>query len=188
MTPELERRWKNKLSPFDGVTIHTEEEFGVSKLRQIIMEIVYILEHRSDYIRVEFFDDWHEHDGYITDSTSITWKGIHDWLKDEKSLYRQCYTDDEVSIAIYPLTFEWYLRIEIGDNPDDMSEPTDMHNAYYDFDFTGNLYLAKTMKDVIQEKIGINVKWTNAKKFFDMIYGGGSSFLPGDPVPPGVFS
>jgi hypothetical protein len=34
MTPELEKRWKDKRAPFDGVTLYTEEEFGVGELRQ----------------------------------------------------------------------------------------------------------------------------------------------------------
>ena len=34
MTAELEKRWKDKQAPFDGVTLYTVEEFGIGQLRQ----------------------------------------------------------------------------------------------------------------------------------------------------------
>ncbi|MCP4099327.1 MAG: hypothetical protein GY880_02755 [Planctomycetaceae bacterium] len=129
MTPELQNRLDSSLPPFDGVCIRNSDVLTVPQLRHLLRNIIAKLS--PQYPEICIFHDWHEHDGYIVDSTPGSWKSLTDATAGDRSLFESRDDDFEVRIAIFPPTFAWLLRYNI-----DQDDESDYNTATCDFDFS----------------------------------------------------
>ncbi len=108
MTPELDARWKARLSPFDGKTISIYGAPTPEDALDMLHFIGTIL--RDRYEEILCFDDWHEHDGFLTNPKTTNWRVITSWWQDTSSLVKSSPGDDYVRKAIFSPTFDWLLR------------------------------------------------------------------------------
>jgi hypothetical protein len=69
----MNQRWQNGLSPFDGDCLVTADLISVEELRQLLGVILPELERTSAPQTLYSFDDWHQHDGYVTERRTTKW-------------------------------------------------------------------------------------------------------------------
>ncbi|BBO33551.1 hypothetical protein [Lacipirellula parvula] len=165
MTPELQRRWQAASAPFDGMVVTTCDEHGPSILQEMLLLAAGRLQGAFPDVYVS--DDWHEHDGFLTEPSPIAWEELLERFASPRALYDSRHQDEHVRVAIFPSSHDWLLRYCIED-----SEP-DYRDACCDFDFT-----CSPESPAYGLASQINATWpgyTNvmpAKEFFDRSYGG----------------
>ena len=129
MTPELQRRLDNSLPPFDGSCIHNGGELTLAQLRELLNAV--IAEFPSKYPKIESFPDWHEHDGFIVESKSVSWDLLRSATQTDRKLFDSRDDDFEVRVAISPTSHDWLLRYNI-----DQEDESDYNTATCDFDLS----------------------------------------------------
>lgn len=165
MTPELQRRWQAAAAPFDGVVVATCDELQLSILQEMLLLAAGELQGAFPDVYVS--DDWHEHDGFLTEPSPIDWEELLERFSSPFALYDSRHRDEEVRVAIFPSSCDWLLRYCIQD-----SEP-DYRDSLCDFDFT-----CSPESPACGLASQINATWptrtnvTPAKEFFDAAYGG----------------
>jgi hypothetical protein len=165
VTPELARRWKVRLAPFDGSTVASCDEPDLNVVREVLSFACEVL--RDSYPSIYLFSDWHEHDGFITQPRPGSWAEVFSWLASADSLYASREGDDFVRVAVFPASLDWLLRYNIEDTDDHYS------SASCDFDFT-----ATPAASVFALVTELHSRWpghtdiSRAKLYFDNSYGG----------------
>lgn len=131
MTPELQRRWQASHPPFDGSTVVTCDDPTTDDVLEMLQVIGAQLTNR--YPTLLGFDDWHEHDGFLTEPTPATWETtIANW-SDIQTLHKSCHDDDYVRIALFSPTFDWLLRFDLHS-----SDSSAIEDAWPYLDFTAS--------------------------------------------------
>ena len=165
MTPELQERLQAGAKPFNGTVVATYDEPELSLVLEMLRFAVTRLSGESEQVAI--FADWHEHDGFLTSPTQITWSDFAARLSDTESLYQSRSADDYVRIAIFPMTFDWLLRYNIQD-----SEPGH-DDAWCSFDFTCSPDSPSfDLIDQLRSKWGGYLDLSEGKDFFDGSYSG----------------
>lgn len=160
MTPELQRRWQTATAPFDGVVVATCDDSKLTVLQEMLLLAAGQLQGAFPDVYVS--DDWHEHDGFLTEPSPIGWEELLERFSSPLALYDSRHRDEEVRVAIFPGSCEWLLRYSIQD------AESDYRDAFCDFDFTCSP--ASPACGLASE---INATWpgctsvTPAKEFFD---------------------
>ena len=114
MTPELEEKLTEKISPFDWITFYINEDIKLSDLRQSLL-VMYELLLIEDYAELNICHDWWEHDSFQLNAKKIHPKDYLAFLNNNTSIYNAADEDFAVRIGIYPNSFEWYLRFNIDE-------------------------------------------------------------------------
>jgi|SRR5688572_1086220 len=155
MDAALERGWKDGTTPFDGVTFRpaSDDPLPLSRFRPLARAILDALKAASTGSALRVLEDWHEHDGFQTTSSAITWSEIQRRISTDG--FRT--EDDLVSKAIYPSDLSFYFRLRVDDNGE--------------IDVTVPLTRAAAMATVFQAA-GCLFTSENSKTFFDRRYGG----------------
>ena len=112
MTPELEPRRKKGRSPFDGRVV-AFEDVGIERLREVLAFLFERLAPRHPGILL--FDDWHEHDGFVSLARPGDWRELAARLATADSLLATRQEDTAVRVAVHATSFEWLLRYWIDD-------------------------------------------------------------------------
>ena len=167
MDEQLEVRWRSGRSPFDGRCLRCSEPIDVARLRQIMQIVVDVLCARITGPNLLKFDDWHEHDGYITQAISTTWAELEDILRTDQRLHSSRHGDSYVCWAYYPADFSFLLRYDIVDRDEDpeLIEPVG------DFDLSAD---ATTVAEALS-KLGEYhdcIEVVETKAYFDRVYAG----------------
>lgn len=68
----MERRWRRGEAPFDGVTLAPEAWVPLPLLSRMVSSVVGTLR-REHPGPLHTLLDWHEHDGWLTAATPVTW-------------------------------------------------------------------------------------------------------------------
>jgi hypothetical protein len=63
----INERWQAGLCPFDGECLVSDEPISVEDLRTILAAIFPELQRDRAAQELFMFDDWHQHDGYVTE-------------------------------------------------------------------------------------------------------------------------
>lgn len=165
MDPTLERCWKSGTAPFDGVTVYdaSDDEITLLSLRHSALAVVEILQQKFPAASLRIFDDWHEHDGFISPSSKTTWSEVRDRLTSDDSFLFFKTGDFQVSKAIYPEGLEFFLRIYI----DEEAKPGD---GVGELDVTVPLNTAGTISDALRSLL--KPKTESARSYFEKRYGG----------------
>ena len=84
----MNQRWQEGLSPFDGECLTTDEMIPVEDLRSLLA--VLLPELKVDLVtdRIYTFDDWHQHDGYVTDRHLTEWSFLDSLARTTDALGR----------------------------------------------------------------------------------------------------
>ena len=83
MDAQLEQRWKDGKPPFDGSCLRLTDHVPLPTLRSLLRTIVDALQQRMKHRSLLRFDDWHEHDGYVTEALPVDWAALDQVLMDK---------------------------------------------------------------------------------------------------------
>jgi hypothetical protein len=114
MTPELQRRLDSVLPPFDGTCIHSIRDLSLTELRELLVATASILS--KSFPDIHSSHDWHEHDGFLSDSKPDSWIAVSSACSTDRTLFDSRGDDMKVRIALFPPTFDWLLRYNIDED------------------------------------------------------------------------
>ena len=102
MDEQLEQRWKTGKPPFDGQCIRLTDHLPLPILRSLLSTVVDVLRQTTPACSLFRFDDWHEHDGYVTESLPTEWETFDQILLNDQKLHYSRHGDAYVRWAYYP--------------------------------------------------------------------------------------
>ncbi len=168
MDARLEQPWRNASCPFDGECLHLLDSVALAVLRASLTRIVDTLSARSTDSRPFIFDDWHEHDGYVTQSQETDRASLRRVLADDDSLYGSRQDDTYVRRAYYPEDTFFLMRYYVIDASEEPSRP----GVWGDFDVCGSSGLIDEVRSVLPQELADVTAIASAKRRFDQIYAG----------------
>lgn len=168
MNTELEKRWKEGKKPFNGNVLVLEDFFVLPELLECLKTISIVLKRHYSDSGLFMFDDWHEHDGYVTTASEYSWAMIDNILRSGKSLYHSRAGDTCVRKAIYPDNMEFLLRYYVMDEDEDREYP----GIWGDFDICGSSVLLTEITSELRSDIQPLLYEGSAKAYFDGGYAG----------------
>jgi hypothetical protein len=169
MNLELERQWKSSAVPFDGMCLHLDNLVALSELCLLMIPVVEQLRLKANGQKIYQFDDWHEHDGYITEAHETSWEFIHSALSSEESLRKLNRNDSYVRWACYPSDFSFLLRCYVID---EMEHPDSTLGNWGQLDLCASTTLLDDIKANSESPIAGRLVLSNAKEYFDRAWGG----------------
>jgi hypothetical protein len=107
MDQEFFDRWRSVAPPFDGLVLCLEDYLPLADLRVALRVSVAKLKAAYGDVELTAFDDWHQHDNYITESRPASWREVDDVLASDRSLYEVRDGDDYVHRAELPCLYRF---------------------------------------------------------------------------------
>jgi hypothetical protein len=182
--------WQKGTAPFDGVTVFLKELLWLPALRPALVAVVDQLQALSPNGALLRNDDWHDHDGYVSEASVFSWEELRTYLASEEALKDANRGDFAVRLGVFPQGREWYLRILITTDsfgvgcPEGLPAcPTEELPPFGTLDLTGSESLTAAVDQQLRRR-EFHPARMPAKEFFDKHDGSGSVFLPDDPLPP----
>src|SRR5689334_22058611 len=86
MDAEFERRWRNSLPPFDGLTVTLQDYLPLPLYRQVLFAIVERLYAYSADASLFRLLDWYEHDGFVKEAQPPSRQELRSLIASEGSL------------------------------------------------------------------------------------------------------
>jgi hypothetical protein len=80
MDQVMNQCWQSGQPPFDGDCLLTPDGLSLEDLRRILLAVIAELERSFASKALYTFDDWHQHDGYVTERREATgrlWQNSH---------------------------------------------------------------------------------------------------------------
>lgn len=146
MTPELQNRFLARIAPFDGRTISLCDDPTPEDVLAALQRVASVL--GIHYRTILRFDDWHEHDGFLTNPIVIDWTQQTECWSNLDSWFKSSPDDDYVRTAIYSPTFDWLLRC--GLNKSNESDALDNAWPYLDFTAASNSHANQAFDTINQ--------------------------------------
>ncbi len=163
----MNERWKRGLSPFDGDCLVTDDLLSVEDLRSLFTTVVSRLEQLYGAQRLYTFDDWHQHDGYITERRLTDWNAMKAVSKTAEALIESRQGDTYVHRSFYPADCTFLLRYDIPD--DDIGEETGFTGA---FDLSAQPAVVANLMELLPPGFRPLVRIEPSKEYFDRTYVG----------------
>ena len=113
------------------------------------------------------FDDWHQHDGYVTKAHAAEWGSLDQILLNDQTLHHSRHGDAYVRWGYYPNDFTFLLRYDVLD-PDEEPELSEPEG---DCDLCANADIIISIRSQA-EAFTKRLEVTSAKAYFDRIYAG----------------
>jgi hypothetical protein len=157
----MEARWREAQPPFDGLIL-LSRSLRLEELRAEVAEVVAMLPRAAEH---RTFHDWHEHDGYVTETESAVWDSLEEAVSDAARFVAWSSDDTAVRRAWYPPDFGFLLRWGISSLPDDFGLPPGGPGGQ--FDVTASRELVKRLSAVVPEG-----EIRPAKEYFDAAWTG----------------
>ena len=156
------------MPPFDGDCLHCDDQIELCQLRTLLTEIVNLVSANSSETSLYRLDDWHEHDGIITERTVVDWDSIDKIHVSDDSLYESRHGDSYVNWAHYPDDCSFLIRFDLLDADEAPKYP----GIWGYCDLCAASSLIQTVKFAAPDSIGSKLAITNAKDYFDQHYAG----------------
>ena len=163
----LDERWRLAQPPFDGDCVVAAGSLTVDELREILNVTVCILRNRNAGLTLYSFDDWHQHDGFITRRRSSHWADIEHACSSRDSLIAFRQGDTWVHRAFYPENLAFLLRFDIGDEP-----ARDGSSFCGAFDLCADSETLHAVLAAVSAHLRSQLRITLAKSYFDTTYSG----------------
>jgi hypothetical protein len=166
MTPALQNRWQSRLSPFNGTTISIVDDPTPD-------DVLLTLRTMADWLRQRYptilqFDDWHEHDGFLTEPKAIDWVSVDCYFRDLQSWKSVSPDDDYVRMAIFPPSFDWLIRCGLASTD---IESVDESWPYLDFTVAANSNVSELIR-IIEDDLPGYTSIDFAARHFNACYAG----------------
>ncbi len=168
MNKDLNIRWQNAKRPFDAQILHPSDLMPLSMLRVLLHTIVQVLHSEFGQEKLYRFEDWHEHDGYITRETLVSWKSLDEILSSNESLYSARHDDTFVHWAYYPAGLSFLLRFDVLDENEDELYP----GIWGTFDVSTTSPLLQKVEAALSKEPAHSLLKEEAKSYFDENYAG----------------
>ena len=111
----LEPLWRTGQKPFHSKTIFPSVEVFVEDAMIAISSALRHIEIYYPSNRLFAFDDWHEHDGFVTPARPISISELREQIKTPASYAQSLSDDTAVYRAIYPDSLDFVLRYSLSD-------------------------------------------------------------------------
>jgi hypothetical protein len=115
MSPELARAVLTGRAPFNGVTC-VFSDISLDALWRCYRAAVECLTIDGPDAIYWQVDDWHWHDGYVTNETPLTGQEWQSWTESKEALAAAWQTEDYVHRGVYPSGLSWYLRFHLWES------------------------------------------------------------------------
>ena len=163
----LDERWRTAQPPFDGDCLVADGSLTVDELREILNVTVSVLRNRNAGLTLHSFDDWHQHDAFITERRPSDWADIERAGSSRDSLIAFRQGDTWVHRAFYPENLTFLLRFDIGDEP-----ARDGSTFCGAFDLSADSETLHEVLGAISANLRSQLRITTAKSYFDTTYTG----------------
>ena len=170
MDIEFDRRWRNGVAPFDGLTITLRDFVSLPLLQPMVLSVVESLFASRPDAPLYHLLDWHEHDGFLTVARPSSWQEVYSLITSEANLVERFRLGDSyVREAFFPGQRDYYLRLYV---PGIFDNPFHRHDApslvhYGNFDVTGPESIITKIAATLQAGEEGTVEILPAKTFFD---------------------
>ncbi len=166
MDMNLNNCWKSAARPFDNMSLCLNGLVEIGELREAIRSIVTVLNEKHKDQELLVNDDWHEHDGFITQNRKTTWHSIKRTIKSNELLYES----REGGLCVYTLVFnedrDFALRYYVLDEDDDEEYPV----TWGDFTLSGETELLEEICTRLPTEILEKVKYQNSFELFSKLH------------------
>lgn len=166
----LESAWKSHKKPFHEKTLVHENPIPIPTLRLMLFSVINYCENVYPNRTLYTFDDWHEHDGYITSCQMTDFHDLRLTLESDNVLHDSMQGDDFVYKAIYPATQDFLLRYYIFEIGKD--DPEYLPGICGRFTFTG---CRSDLFEITKRLEGFDkssLTTENSIRYFDKVYAG----------------
>jgi hypothetical protein len=163
----MSQRWQSGLSPFNGDCLRTDDQISVADLGALLTAIIPALQ--KDYASqgLYTFDDWHQHDGYVSDRRATEWSSLTAAAESQDALIASRQGDSYVHRSFYPEDFSFLLRYDVPDK-----ECGDKTGFSGTFDLSANSALIAKVLPLVPEKLRQRFQVEPSKQYFDKAYSG----------------
>lgn len=164
VTPELQNRWQTARAPFNESVLLTTDLLPLSLLRTVTFNLVEKLLTADALLA---FEDWHEHDGYLTSAKQTARTRLTTMLSTDATLLNARSGEAYVHLGFLPLDHAWLLRIYVLEPDEDDQYP----GCWGEFSLSGSAALcaaARQLAEVHTELVDVLL----AKPHFDRTYAG----------------
>lgn len=163
----LNQRWQSGLSPFDGDCFVTDDFLSVEELRQLLGVILPELERGYTAQTLYTFDDWHQHDGYVTERRVIEWAALAAVARSPDALIASRQGDTYVHRSFYPEGFAFLLRSDVSDE-----ETGDASGFSGTFDLSARPDTIARTASLVPVPLRSRLRVESSKGYFDRTYAG----------------
>ena len=163
----MNQRWQAGLSPFDGDCLRTDDLISVMDLGAVLAAIAPALQ--RDYASQELytFDDWHQHDGYVTERRATECASLSGAAQNRDTLIASRQGDSYVHRSFYPEDLSFLLRYDIPD--EECGDETGFSGA---FDLSANSALIAKVFQLVPLTLRSRFQVQRSKDYFDKTYSG----------------
>jgi hypothetical protein len=163
----LNQRWQGGLSPFDGDCLRADDLISVADLGSLLAAIVPALQ--RDYASQELytFDDWHQHDGYVTERRGTEWASLSGAAQSRATLIASRQGDTYVHRSFYPEDLSFLLRYDIAD--EECGDETGFSGM---IDLSANSALIAKVFQLFPLTLRSRFQVQRSKDYFDKTYSG----------------
>jgi hypothetical protein len=169
MDKELQTDFQKGATPFDGDVIITSDLLEIGSLQESLLSIVKFLHNEFSSATLLTFEDWHEHDGFITESAPAKWDQLEGVLVNVKTLYDSRQGDTYVRRAYYPSSKEFLLRYYVLEKDED---PNEYPGIWGDFDVISDSDTLEGIVSGLRKDVCDKIERKGAKEYFDQCYAG----------------
>lgn len=163
----MNERWQAGLSPFDGDCLVTDDLVPVEELRALLAIILPELEGEYGAQTLYAFDDWHQHDGYVTGRRITEWRSLAAASHSAVALIASRQGDSCVHRSFYPSNLCFLLRYDVLD--EECGDGTGFSGA---LDLSASpARIAKTLS-LARSHLGSRLRSEASKGYFDRTYSG----------------
>lgn len=158
MTPDLEKRWKAGDKPFDGEIVTSATDSSKETILKVMSIFINVVVTPSEKLFI--FDDWHEHDGFITEAKEISLEDLKSKTADVNALKASTHGGYEVRTSVYSTSNDWLMRwcIDLEDD------------AYCDFEFCSSKSFSNKGVNLMYAINPSELNRALAKEYFDNSY------------------
>jgi hypothetical protein len=163
----MNQRWQRGLSPFNGDCLRSDDQISVADLGALLTAIIPTLQ--EDYASQELytFDDWHQHDGYVTDRRATGWSSFLATAESHDALIASRQGDSYVHRSFYPEDLSFLLRYDVPD--EECGDKTGFSGT---FDLSSNSDLIARVLQLVPERLRPRFQVEPSKQYFDKTYSG----------------
>ena len=163
----MNQRWQAGLSPFDGDCLIADDLRSVEALRELLAEILPELQREYAAQTLYTFDDWHQHDGYVTERRVTEWASLTEVARSADALIASRQGDTNVHRTFYPEDCSFQLRYDVSDE-----ESVDATGFSGRFDLSTNSTTIARMLSLVPLTLRSRLRVEPSKHYFDRTYTG----------------
>ena len=163
----MNQRWQAGLSPFDGDCLVTDDLVSVEDLRALLAVILPELEGEYGTQTLYTFDDWHQHDGYVTERRVTECGALTTVAQSLEALITSRQGDSYVHRSFYTEDCSFLLRYDVLD--EECGDGTGFSGA---FDLSASPPKIARILSIAPPPLRPRLRVEPSKGYFDRTYRG----------------